>query len=99
MKPRLVIDLLEALCRIDPRSAEHAAGYMLTWPQTYNLDTVLVPAIRDLVRSTIAREPAVQRLRDACLEHLRPGLPSHWRRLMTGAGPACSPVSVVIAPN
>ena len=86
MKPRSVIDLLEALCRIDPRLAEDAAGYMLTWPQTYNLDTVLVPALRDLVRSRIAQEPAVQRLRDACLAHLRtriaePLAPPHdWSR-------------------
>ena len=68
------------------RLAEDAAGYMLTWPQTYNLDTVLVPAMRDLVRSTIAREPAVQRLRDACLEHLRARIaeplapPDDWSR-------------------
>ena len=68
------------------RLAEDAAGYMLTWPQTYAIDTVLVPALRDLVRSTIAREPAVQRLRDACLAHLRariaePLAPPHdWSR-------------------
>jgi hypothetical protein len=86
VKPRLVIDLLEALCRIDPRLAEDAAGYMLTWPQTYSLDTVLVPALRDLVRSTIAQEPPVQRLRDACLAHLRARIaeplvpPSNWSR-------------------
>jgi hypothetical protein len=71
VKSRFVIDFLEALCRIDPRLAERAADYMLTWPQTYNVDTILVPAMRDLVRSTIAREPAVQRLRDTCLAHLR----------------------------
>ncbi len=99
VKPRLVIDLLEALCRIDARLAEHAAGYMLTWPQTYNLDTVLIPAMRNLVQSIIAREPAVQRLRDACLHTYAPGLPNRWRRLMTGAGQACFPVSVVIALN
>jgi hypothetical protein len=86
VKPRLVIDLLEALCRIEQRLAEDAAGYMLTWPQTFNLDAVLIPAMRDLVRSTIAREPAIQRLRDACLEHLRARIaeplepPSNWRR-------------------
>jgi hypothetical protein len=66
--------------------AEDAADSMLTWPQSYNLDTILVPAMRDLVRSTIAREPAVQRLRDACLEHLRTRIaeplapPDDWRR-------------------
>ncbi|WP_114949148.1 2OG-Fe(II) oxygenase [Microvirga calopogonii] len=86
VKPRLVIDLLEALCRIDARLAEEAVGHMLTWHQTYNLDTVLIPAMRDLVRSVIAQEPAVQRLRDACLEHLRariaePLAPPHdWSR-------------------
>jgi hypothetical protein len=83
---KFVADLLEALCRIDTRLAEHAAGYMLTWPQTYNLDTVLVPAMRDLVRSSVARDPAVQRLREACLEHLRARIaeplapPSNWSR-------------------
>ena len=58
VKSRFVLDLPEALCRIDPQLAEDAAGYMLTWPQTFNLDAVLIPAMRDLVRSTIAREPA-----------------------------------------
>ena len=58
VKSRFVLDLLEALCRIDPQLAEHAVGHMLTWPQTYKLDAVLVPAMRDLNRSTIAREPA-----------------------------------------
>jgi len=86
VKSRFVLDLPEALCRIDPQLAEDAAGYMLTWPQTFNLDAVLIPAMRDLVRSTIAREPAIQRLRDACLEHLRARIaeplepPSNWRR-------------------
>ena len=86
VKSRFVLDLLEALCRIDPQLAEDAAGYMLTWPQTFNLDAVLIPAMRDLVRSTIAREPAVQRLRDACRAHLRariakPLAPPHdWSR-------------------
>jgi hypothetical protein len=70
-KPRLVIDLLEALCRIHAQLAEDAAGNMLTWPEIYKLDPVLVPAMRDLVGSGIAQEPAVQRLRDACLEHMR----------------------------
>ncbi|MBL0408180.1 2OG-Fe(II) oxygenase [Microvirga aerilata] len=86
LKPRLVIDLLEALCWIDPRLADDAAGYMLTWPQTYSLDTVLIPAMRTLVQSSIAREPPVQRLRDACLDHLRARIarplvaPSNWSR-------------------
>ena len=86
VRPRLVIDLLEALCRIDARQAEDAASFMLRWPRTYKLDTVLVPAMRDLVRSTVAQEPAVQRLRDACLEHLRARIaeplapPGDWSR-------------------
>jgi hypothetical protein len=86
VKSRFVIDLLAALCRIDPQLAEHAAGYMLTWPQTYNLDTVLVPAMRDLVQSGIAQEPAIQRLCDACLEHLHARIaeplapPNNWSR-------------------
>jgi hypothetical protein len=86
VKPRFVVDLLETLCRIDPQLAEDAAGYMLTWSQTYNLDTVLIPAMRNLVQSIIAREPAVQRLHDTCLAHLRtriaePLAPPHdWSR-------------------
>ena len=99
MKSRFVIDLLEALCRIDARLAEDAAAYMLTWPQTYAIDTVLVPALRDLVRSTIAQEPAVQRLRDACLAHLRARIAEPLEPPTTGGGPARSPVNAVIARN
>lgn len=86
VKPPFVVDLLEALCRIDPGLAEHAASYMLKWPQTYNLDMVLVPAMRDLVGSMIAQEPAVQRLHQPCLAHLRARIaeplapPSDWSR-------------------
>jgi len=42
--------------------------------------------MRDLARSTIAREPAVQRLREACLENLRARIaaplapPHNWTR-------------------
>ena len=60
---------------------------MLAWPKTYGLDSVLVPAVRDLLGSAAAKDSAgVQRLRAACLDHLRRRIaeplapPADWRR-------------------
>jgi hypothetical protein len=60
---------------------------MLAWTKAYGLDSVLVPAVRELMGSALAKESAaVQRLRAACLDHLRTRIaeplapPADWRR-------------------
>ena len=82
-----VVDLMRALSRIDADLADGAAGHMLAWPKTYGLDAVILPAVRRLNEQTELRTPAaVQRLRAACLEHLRAraaqalDAPSDWSR-------------------
>jgi hypothetical protein len=88
--PQVVVDTLSALGRIDPTLADAAAGYMLAWPKTYDLDAVLIPALRRLHdRPAIWDLPAVRRLRDAGLEHLRARIaeplepPRDWARAST----------------
>ncbi|MDQ2801439.1 MAG: hypothetical protein M3Y41_01655 [Pseudomonadota bacterium] len=70
--PVFVADLLTGLGAIDHDLAERATDHILAWPKTYALDPVLVPAARRLMRSTdVFGLPAVERLRTACLAHLR----------------------------
>ena len=82
LEPAHVADLLRALLAADRSLAERAVTYALAWPKTYELDRILVPALRDMKRS----DPAIQPLRAACLTHLRARIakplapPADWRR-------------------
>ena len=85
VEPGFIVDLLTALGQIDEALAGRAADHILARPQAYGLDAVLVPAIRQLIRITDGSAP-VQRLRTACLDHLRARIaepleaPKDWRR-------------------
>lgn len=86
-KPDAVVDLLSAVSLIDAGLAMRTVEYLLTWPKTYDLDTVLVPAALSFVaRTESVAWPAVARLRSACLEHLAARIalelaaPRDWRR-------------------
>jgi len=80
-----VINLLSALERIDTSLAEQAADYMLQWPEAYNPDKILIPAVLSLLAESPITS-AVQQLRAACLSHLRTRIaeplapPSDWTR-------------------
>ena len=83
----LVVDLLTGLCAIDEALAERATDHLLAWPNTYDLDAVLVPAIRTLLDSVALQGlAAVETLRAACLTHLRARIaeplapPTDWSR-------------------
>jgi hypothetical protein len=82
LEPGHVADLLRALLATDRALAERAVTYALAWPKTYDLDRILVPALRDMKRS----DPAIEPLRAACLAHLRARIaerlapPTDWRR-------------------
>jgi len=87
VEPGVVVDLMTALGRLDAALADRAADHMLAWPKTYGLDTVLVPAVLELTGQAESRDLApVQRLRTACLEHLRARIakplepPRDWAR-------------------
>ena len=61
--------------------------HILAWPKTYDLDAVLVPAVRTLVGAgTTQGSAAIERLRAACVAHLRARVaeplapPTDWRR-------------------
>ena len=83
----MVIDLMNALIKIDESLAGRAAGIIIAKPEIYALDTVLVPSVITLVtQSKDLRSPALERLRAACLEHLRARIneplapPKDWHR-------------------
>jgi predicted 2-oxoglutarate/Fe(II)-dependent dioxygenase YbiX len=72
INPDFLVDLFTALGHIDAALAERAADHILAWPETYDLDSLLVPALRRLTGSGMNHSAAaVRRLRGACLAHLR----------------------------
>jgi hypothetical protein len=86
--PRLVVDLLTAASRIDAGLAGRTIEHMLAWPKAYDPDEVLVPAAQALAKvAESAAWPAVLRLREAALDHLRKRIalplqrPSDWARV------------------
>jgi hypothetical protein len=87
VKPGFVVDLLTATSRIDAGLAARALQHLLAWPKTYKVDDVLVPAARAFAKQVeSAAWPAVERLREAALEHLRQRIampleaPRDWTR-------------------
>ena len=87
VEPGLVVDLLNGLGLIDQGLAARAMDHFLSWPETYDLDAILVPAARHLMGADTVKAPgAVERLRASCLAHLRARIaeplapPADWRR-------------------
>jgi predicted 2-oxoglutarate/Fe(II)-dependent dioxygenase YbiX len=87
LHPDLVVDLLTAIASFDKALAQRAVDHILMWPKTYGFDSMLVPALRTLMGSAgVKGSSAVERLRLACVEHLRARAaeplqpPSDWRR-------------------
>lgn len=87
VEPGCVADLFAALGSIDAALADRAAEHLLAWPGTYGLDAVLVPAVLSLADAASSHaSAAIQRLRTACLEHLRARIaeplepPRDWTR-------------------
>ena len=72
MEPGFLVDLLTALGQIDVALADRAVDCILAWPQTYEPDAVLVPAVLGLTGQAAHQAAAVQRLRTAALEHPAP---------------------------
>jgi predicted 2-oxoglutarate/Fe(II)-dependent dioxygenase YbiX len=99
VEPEFVVNLLSALGHLNTPLFDRAVNHMLAWPLTYDLDTVLVPAVLLLnARTEIQENTAFQRLRAACLDHLRARIaeplepPQDWTR--DGAlSCKCSPCS------
>ncbi len=87
VEPGFIVNLLTALRQINVALADRAADHILAWPQTYEPDAVLVPAVLGLTGPAASRDfTAVQRLRTASLEHLRARIakplepPRDWAR-------------------
>jgi hypothetical protein len=72
MTPSFVVDLFNAIGRVDEKLALRAADHVLAWADLYGLDEVVVAATRQLIEPVVIRDTAaVQRLRIACRDHLR----------------------------
>ena len=102
VEPGCLVDLLPALGQINAVLAERAADCILAWPQTYEPDAVLVPAVLSLTGPPAQQAVvAIQRLRTAALEHLRARIaeplepPRDWARASAIACPCahCSELS------
>lgn len=85
-----IADLLIALGLIDATLADCAVDRLLGCPATYSMDAILIPAALELRKKvTIQKQAAFQRLRAACLAHLRQRIaeslepPSDWVRAST----------------
>jgi len=91
LEPGLIVDLLTALGRLGAEAqAEQAADHLLAWPQTYAMDGLLLLALVQLTEDAATRDLlSVQRLRGACLDHLRRRIgepleaPRDWARPCT----------------
>jgi predicted 2-oxoglutarate/Fe(II)-dependent dioxygenase YbiX len=88
IRPGIVVDLLTATSRIEAGLAARAIEHLLAWPKMYRPDDVLVPAALAFAKQTeSATWPAVQRLREASLDHLRRRIalpldaPRDWTRI------------------
>ena len=88
-----VVDIVSALSLIDAKLADSTVGHQLDWPKIYGMDAVILPAVRQLTEGSGTRTlTAVQRLRAACLEHLRARVmlaleaPGDWTR---AGAPGC----------
>lgn len=67
----LIVDLAAVVDRLDNRLAERVGTHILAWPRHFDLDTVLVPAMKQLARGKHPRGRAAGMLHAAALEHLR----------------------------
>lgn len=83
----VVENLLAGLCRIDPGLADEAIGVLLSSPDTFDMDGLMVPALRALVADpALAGASAVETLREACVAHLATRValplapPADWTR-------------------
>lgn len=101
-----IVDLLNALGKIDTALANQAVEHILEWPKTYGLDSVLVPAVLVLNKKKKSRKiEAVGRLREACLIHLRSRIaeplapPQDWTRdkLLTCECAHCNELSLFLS--
>ena len=90
VEPNFIVDLLTASSRIDAGLAASAIEHLLAWPKTYKPDEVLVPAALAFAKQAKSTTwPAVERLREASLDHLRKRIalpleaPRDWVRANT----------------
>ena len=87
VRPGFVVDLLTATSKIDAGLAARAIGHALAWPLTYTPDAVLVQAALAFAKQAESMAwPAISRLREAALDHLRSRIalpleaPRDWSR-------------------
>jgi hypothetical protein len=82
----VVVDVLTAIDPIDSGLAGAAVDNFLAWPKTYDMDSVLIPALVELADPARPATTAVARLRAAGVAHLHARIavplapPTDWAR-------------------
>jgi len=66
----LIVDLVAVVDRLDLELATRVSAHFLAWPRHFDLDAVLVPAMKQVASGTHASGPAAGMLHAAVLEHL-----------------------------
>jgi hypothetical protein len=71
MNTGFVVDLFTALTCIDAALADRAATHVLAWRATYDFDTILIPAAKQLLGPAATQDStAVRQIQLACAGHL-----------------------------
>ena len=89
-----VADLVGVVDRIDAGLAKRAADHILAWPRHFDLDHIVVPAIKKLLTSRRPGGTAFETLHAACVGHLNTRIaeplqaPLDWTR-PSGIGCKC----------
>jgi hypothetical protein len=88
--PAAIVDLLTGLGAVDAALAKRAVDHILARPKTYELDAIVVSAVRALAGAgQTPGAAAVEHLREAAVAHLRARVaeplapPADWRREAT----------------
>jgi predicted 2-oxoglutarate/Fe(II)-dependent dioxygenase YbiX len=66
-----VVDLVGVVHRVNETLAKRAAAHLLAWPRHYDLDAVLVPAIKRLIAAKCKAGCAFEALHAAAVAHLQ----------------------------
>ena len=65
-----VADLVAVVDRVDAGLAKRAADHILAWPRHFDLDRVVVPAVKNVLRARRSTGIAFGTLHAACVAHL-----------------------------
>jgi len=81
-----LVDFVAVVDRVDPGLAKRTAKHVLAWPNHFQVDALLIPALKRLVQTKYRAGAAFETLHHAAVEHLAKRIaetleaPSDWQR-------------------